>query len=151
MNAMDAEDYPQRPERPLGVTLLTIWDGVSVGLIPAMRSGIIIASNSNQEQISLIALCLAIGLPIVIVTAALGTFRGDDRARLGLLILLTLYFGLNAFQNAVLLASGNLTPDDQLRSVSEILSAIITDGVNLWYFLRPQTIAYFRKPIETPD
>jgi len=148
---MDAEDYPQRPERPLGVTLLTIWDGVAVGVIPAMRSGIIIASNSNQDQSSLINLCLEIGLPIVIVTAALGTFRGNDRARLGLLILLTLNFGLNAFQNAVLLASGNLTPDDQLRSIGGILSAFITVGVNLWYFLRPQTIAYFRKPINPQD
>jgi len=148
---MDAEDYPQRPERPLGVTLLTIWDGIAVGVIPAMRSGIIIASNSNQDQISIINLCLEIGLPVVIVTAALGTFRGDDRARLGLLILLTLYFGLNAFQNAVLLASGNLTPDDQLRSIGGILSAFITVSVNLWYFLRPQTIAYFRKPINPQD
>jgi hypothetical protein len=148
---MDAEDYPQRPERPLGVTLLTIWDGIAVGVIPAMRSGIIIASNSNQDQISIINLCLEIGLPVVVVTAALGTFRGNDRARLGLLILLTLYFGLNAFQNAVLLASGNLTPDDQLRSIGGILSAFISVSVNLWYFLRPQTIAYFRKPINPQD
>jgi len=51
---MGTEDIPQRPERPLGVTTLAIWDGVMVGVVPAITSGIIIANTSNQESISIL-------------------------------------------------------------------------------------------------
>ena len=151
MNTFDADDQPQRPDRPLGVTILSIWDGVSVGVIPALRMGIMIASNPNLEEISILTLCVSIGLPITIVTAALGTYRGSDPARLSLLILLTIYFGLNAFQNAILLVSGGLTPEDQMQNSAGIIGAILTVGINLWYFLRPNTISFFRRPIESRD
>ena len=145
---MGTEDISQRPERPLGVTALAIWDGVMVGVVPAISSGIIIANTSNQESISILTLCLATGIPIAIVSAAFGTFRGNDRARLSLLVLLTIYFSLNAFQNVTLLVSGDLIPEEQLTSIWRILTAIISVGINLWYFLRPKTIAFFRKPIK---
>lgn len=74
---MGAENIPQRPERPLGVTVLTIWDGVMIGVVPAIKSGIIIANTTNQESISLLTLCLATGIPIAIISAAFGTFRGN--------------------------------------------------------------------------
>ena len=151
MNTLDADDQLQRPDRPLGVTILSIWDGVSVGVIPALRMGIMIASNPNLEEISILTLCVSIGLPITIVTAALGTYRGSDPARLSLLILLTIYFGLNAFQNVILLVSGGLTPEDQVRNSAGIIGAILTVGINLWYFLRPNTISFFRRPVESRD
>ncbi len=37
MNTSDAEVQPQRPDRPLGVTILSIWNGVTVGVIPELR------------------------------------------------------------------------------------------------------------------
>jgi hypothetical protein len=151
MNTSDAEDQPQQPDRPLGVAILSIWDGVSVGLIPALRMGIMIASNQNLEDISILTLCISIGLPITIITAALGTFRGNDRARLSLLILLTIYFGLNMFQNVILLVSGGLTPEDQVRISVGFIGAILTVVINLWYFLRPNTISFFRRPVEPRD
>ena len=80
MNPSDAEDQPHRPDRPLGVTILSIWDGVTVGVIPALRMGITIAGSQNLEDISILTLCVSIGLPITIVMAALSTFQGNDRA-----------------------------------------------------------------------
>ena len=151
MNTLEAGDQLQRPDRPLGVTILSIWDGVSVGVIPALRMGVMIASNPNLEEISILTLCVSIGLPITIVTAALGTYRGSAPARLSLLILLTIYFGLNAFQNVILLVSGGLTPEDQVRNSAGIIGAILTVGINLWYFLRPNTISFFRRPVESRD
>jgi len=151
MNTLDSEDQTQRPDRPIGVSILSIWDGVSVGVIPALRMGIMIASNPNLEEISILTLCVSIGLPITIVTAAMGTYRGSDTARLSLLILLTIYFGLNAFQNVILLVSGGLTPEDQVRNSAGIIGAILTVGINLWYFLRPNTISFFRRPVESRD
>ncbi len=149
MNTTDAEDQSHRPDRPLGVTILSIWDGVTVGVIPALRMGITIAGSQNLEDISILILCVSIGLPITIVTAALGTFQGNDRAWLSLLILLTIYFGLNTFQNVVLLISTGLTPGDQVRISVGFIGAILVVVINLWYFLRPNTITFFRRPVAT--
>ena len=151
MNTLNAEDQLQRPDRPIGVSILSIWDGISVGVVPALRMGIMIARNPNQEDISILILCVSIGLPITIITAALGTYRGNDLARLSLLILLTIYFGLNTFQNVILLVSGGLPSDDQVRISVGIIGAILTAGINIWYFLRPGTITYFRRPVESRD
>ena len=151
MNTPDAEDQPQRPDRPLGVTILSIWYGVTVGVIPALRMGITIAGNQNLEDISILTLCVSIGLPIRNVMAALGTFQGNDRARLSLLILLTIYFGLNTFQNVVLLISAEFSPEDQVRISVGIIGAILVVVLNLWYFLRPNTITFFRRPVATQE
>jgi hypothetical protein len=151
MNTLEAGDQLQRPDRPIGVSILSIWDGISVGVIPAMRMGIMIAGSPNLEDISILTLCVSIGLPITIITAAMGTYRGNDLARLSLLILLTIYFGLNTFQNVILLISGGLTPEDQVRISVGIMGAVLTVGINIWYFLRPNTITYFRKPVESRE
>ena len=146
MNNPDENTLPQRPDRPLGVTVLSIWDGVTYGLLPALRMGITIAGNQNLEEISFLTLCLSIGIPITIVMAAFGTFQGNDRSRISLLILLTIYFGLNSFQDVVLLISGGVTAEDQIRTSLGIIGAVIAVSVNIWYFLRPSTIAFFRRP-----
>jgi hypothetical protein len=151
VNHKELEDIAQRPERPLGVSLLSIWNGVTIGFIPALRFGISIARNVGQDDISILAMCLGIGLPVAIITAAIGTFRGNDRSRVALIILLTLYFSLTTFQSVTLIVTGRLTLEEQFWSYAGILSAILTLTINLWYFLRPSTIAYFRKPISAQE
>lgn len=146
---MSFEKQPFRPERPVGVSVLTIWDGIALGVLPVLREGIAIATTSSDGDFSIVFLCSAIGLPIAIVSAAIGTFKGNDRARLGLLILLAIYFILNIFQNTILRIAGNLTPEEQVTNLGRILVSIVSLFINLWYFLRPSTIAYFRRPIET--
>jgi hypothetical protein len=79
-----------------------------VGVVTAIRSGIIIANTANQKNVSILTLCLSSGVPIVIVSAAFGTFEGNDRARLSLLVLLTIYFSMKAFYNVTLLILGAL-------------------------------------------
>lgn len=146
---MNDENHHLRPERPLGVTVLSIWDGIALGVIPALQVGLTLSRSSSEGDISIVTLCLGIGIPIAIVTAAMGTFRGNDRARLGLLFLLSIYFILNIFQNVTLLIAVSLTLDNQVRSIGGIFVSIISLIINLWYFLRPNTIAYFRRPIQT--
>lgn len=136
----------QRPDRPLGVTVLSIWDGVAYGVLPAIRMGIAIAGNQNLEDISILTLCITIGLPITIVMAAFGTFQGNDRARLSLLVLLTIYYGLKSFQDVILFISGGVTAEDQVRISLGIIGAVLVVLVNIWYFLRPATIIFFCRP-----
>jgi hypothetical protein len=144
---MNSKNRHLRPDRPLDVTVLSIWDGIALGVIPALTGGLTLASTSSEGNISLLTLCLGIGIPIAIVSAAVGTFRGNDRARLGLLLLLAIYFTLIIFQNVTLLIVGSLNPEERVRSIGGILVSIISLVINLWYFLRASTIAYFRRPI----
>ena len=97
-----------RPARPTGVSILTILNGFSAGIMPALAAitQIANAANQNGEGLSLAALCLSVGLPVTIVSAAIGAFLGSDRARLAMLFLVTLFFSLRAFQNASLARAG---------------------------------------------
>lgn len=144
------EDEPTpRPERPLGVSILTIWDGVTAGVIPVITNMILVVQESNIDQISLVTLCLAVGIPIGIITVSLGAFTGNDRARLFLLFLLTFFHGLNSFQNVSLALGGALSELDQLKAYTSAFYSLLILGVNIWYFLRPKTIVYYRRPIKT--
>jgi hypothetical protein len=146
--SQDVEPTP-RPERPLGVTILTIWDGITAGVVPVITNMILVVQESNIDQISLVTLCLTVGIPIGIITVSLGTFLGNDRARLFLLFLLTLFHGLNSFQNVSMALGGTLSASDQLKAYASAFYSLLILGVNIWYFLRPKTIAYYRRPIKT--
>jgi hypothetical protein len=137
-----------RPDRPLGVSILTVWDGAMAGGLPAFQTiFMILRGTTDPSEISLLTLCLAVGLPIAIVTAAIGTFTGSDRSRLSLLVLVTLYYGLNAFRDASLIAASAVAGEPLARAYFGILSGVFWVGVNIWYFLRPRTIAYYRQPV----
>jgi hypothetical protein len=139
-----------RPDRPLGVSILTIWDGAMAGLLPAFQAVfMVLRGTTDPNDISLLTLCLAVGLPIAIVTAAIGTFSGSDRSRLSLLVLVTLYYGLNAFRDASLIAAGAVSGNALFGAYFGILSAVFWAAVNIWYFLRPRTIAFYRRPIRS--
>lgn len=147
MSSQELEPTP-RPERPFGVTALTIWDGITAGVIPIITNMLVILQGSNPSQTSIVALCLTIGVPIAIITVSLGTFMGNDRARLFLLFLLTIFHGINSFQYVSMALGGTLSASDQLRAFATAVFSLLILGVNIWYFLRPKTIAYYRRPIK---
>ena len=137
-----------RPERPVGVGILTIWNAFSAGFLPALTSILQInnAARQNQGAISLGALCLSVGLPVSVVTAAIGAFMGYDRARVALLVLVTLYYGLDAFGSILPVATGAQT-EQLLFGIARALWDGFWIVLNAWYFLRPSTIEFYRRPI----
>jgi hypothetical protein len=137
-----------RPERPTGVSILTILNGFSAGFIPAIGAITQIANAARQspDDITLATLCLAVGLPVAIISAAIGAFLGSDRSRVALLVLITLFYSLRAFQNASLAVTGALPEDQQMLAYGQILWSSLWIGINAWYFLRPSTIAFYRRP-----
>jgi len=142
------EPYP-RPERPTGVSILTILNGVSAGIMPAIGAitQIANAAERSPEDVTLATLCLSIGLPVAIVTAAIGAFLGSDRSRIALIVLVTLFFSLRAFQNTSLALAGALPEDQQIMAYGRVLWSALWIGINAWYFLRPSTIAFYRRPL----
>jgi hypothetical protein len=145
------DDISLRPERPFGVTALTIIDGFYAGLWPMMGaiSSLTSASTNEGMKISWLALWFSIGLPITIITAAIGAYKGYDRARFWLLVLITTYFSLNTFQDLSLVSVGIYSRDMTFSAYGRILRSGVWLLLNIWYFLRSGTIAYYRRPLQS--
>jgi len=140
---MTFPDPAQRPPRPLGVALLSLADALVAGLAPVFTVVLWVMRSKPQEGGG--AALLTAGLGSMIVFAALGAFSGHDRARSALLYLLVLYYGLQAFAQVVL-AAAVPRPEVQLPAAGRVLGMALWLLLNLWYFLRPETLAYYRRP-----
>jgi len=136
---------PARPERPLGVTILTIWDGMTIGLFPLLMTTISLTRGGDQTQVNLLT-CLTLGLSSAILFTAIGAWRGHDGSRLGLILLLVIYYSTRAFSDVTILASGSLTEEKSLDAIGRLLRYAIICGVNAWYFLHPKTLQFYRYP-----
>ncbi len=137
------ENASQRPPRPLGVALLSLADALFAGLAPVFATVLWVMRSQPQEGGG--AALLTAGLGAMIVFAALGTFAGHDRARSALLYLLVLYYSLQAFAQVVL-AIAEPRPEVQLPAAGKVLTMVLYLLLNVWYFLRPATLAYYRRP-----
>ncbi len=138
------ESRPQRPPRPLGVTLLSMADAFIAGLAPVFATVLWVLKSKPQSGGG--AALLTAGLGAMIVFTALGAFAGHDPSRSALIYLLVLYYGLQIFAQVVLIIT---TPDSptQLMASSKILGMLLWTGLNVWYFLRPNTLIFYRHPI----
>lgn len=143
----DIDEVQLRPERPIGIAILTIIDGFYAGLLPVFGTiGLLMSPQTpDQDDVSLLFLCVTVAIPVAIMMASIGAFKGHDRARFGLLILLTVYFGLTAFQDVTLAAAGISAEDAVFTAMGRALRLGVWLAINLWYFLRPSTIAFFRR------
>ncbi|GAB4522461.1 MAG: hypothetical protein Fur0018_04250 [Anaerolineales bacterium] len=123
--------------------LLSLADVFLAGLTPVFA--VVLWVLQSKPQAGGGAALLMAGLGAMIVFAALGTLAGHDRARSALLYLLVLYYGLQAFAQVVL-ATAEPRPEVQLPAAGKVLAMALYLLLNLWYFLRPETLAYYRHP-----
>jgi hypothetical protein len=138
-------DKPERPERPFGVTFFSIWDGLTIGLFPILMTTVSITTGGEETNFGLLT-CLSLALSAGILFSAIGTWRGHDGSRLGLVLLVILYYSIRSFNDITALASGVLNPESRLDAYGRLLRYVIISGINSWYFLRPKTIAFYRYP-----
>lgn len=140
------EDSPvKRPDRPLGVTILTVWDGIFFGIIPIISIvfRLVRGELSGDNPFSLY---LTVFLAVLIIMVAFGTYIGNDRSRSFLIYIITIYQCLEAFNSVILLASGSIQTADSIFAVGTILIAFFWIALHVWYFLRPETLEFFRRP-----
>ncbi len=144
MRFSDNEQPVVRPERPLGVTILTVWDGIFFGIIPLLTTvfGLVRGKINGDDPISIYINAL---LAVLIISVAIGTYTGNDRSRSFLIYLITIYQSLQAFNSLVLLASGSLQTADSVFAVGTILAAFFWIALHVWYFLKPDTLEFYRR------
>jgi hypothetical protein len=142
----DQEPEPiVRPERPIGVSVLTIWNGMVAGLFPIIMLTITLMSEGETAGTNPI-LCLSPLLSAAIIFTAIGAWRGHDGSRLGHIIVLVLYYGTLAFNTYATIVLG-APRDERMLAYVRVTGYLFWVVVNTWYFLRPKTIAFYRHSI----
>jgi hypothetical protein len=135
----------QMVKRPLGVWILTIWDGVFAGLFPV---GAILFLFFNAEaqaviELSTFDLVWSVLLGLSIFAAAVGAWRGSDLARRALIGLVTFHYGILGFTNFSLVASGIVPEGEQPLVLGRAIRSLIWMGINVWYFLSRRPRAFY--------
>ena len=87
---------------------------------------------------------LLAGLGLGILGAAIGAWQGSNRARVVLLALLAIFYSLN-IAISLRVATADWVPESaQAKSLATAVRGLFWLGINLWYFMRPQTRAWYR-------
>ena len=136
---------PREIKRPLGVWILTIWDGLFAGLLPVITVLILYFNAEVQAALgmSVLDLVLSILLGIAVVIAAIGAWLGNNAARIALVILVSVHYGLLAFNNVNLATAGVLSGTAQVKSWGRAFRSVVWIGINVWYFLGKRPRAYY--------
>ncbi len=132
-----------RAPRPFGVWLLTILNILIAGVLPLISAVAVLGGNAAVPGTDLTALLLA-GLGIGVIGASIGAWQGSDSARIVLLGLLVLFHGLNALGLLLGLSAEGIPDREQARAFAGMFRSVFWVAINLWYFLRPKTRAWFR-------
>lgn len=131
----------QKVSRPIGVWILTIYALVFAGIAPLLLSLFLLISGNAAGNV--IGILLSLPVSIGVMISAVGTWKGNEKARKSLLIFVTLHYVLVAFNNYLLMNSGQVPDEEQTRLWGRILRGFIYPAVYLWYFNRYTTKEFY--------
>lgn len=129
--------------RPLGVTIMVILDIIIAGIIPLIMAFVAMGDSSTLPGGAGSAMLLAL-LSVGVMGAAIGVWQGSNRARIALLALIGVYYALNILGNTVVALADYVPDAAQTRAWSNVARGVFWLVLNLLYFLRPQTRAWFK-------
>ena len=129
--------------RPLGVWVLTIFDALVGGLLPLLTAFAALGGTAPLPGGEVLALPLAL-LGVATVGAAAGTWQRSNRARIALLVLLTVFYALNIFGSLFVATADFVPAAAQTKAWATVARGLFWLGLNYWYWLRPATRAWFR-------
>lgn len=144
MNSAWQRPTTNRVSRPVGVWLLTIFDGLVAGVIPLLTVFAVLGNGVEILPGGTMTAILLAGIGIGVIGAAVGAWQGSDRARIALLALIAIFYGLNMLANFRIATADWVPQDAQVRALATLVRSIFWVAINYWYFLRPQTRAWYR-------
>ena len=134
------------PIRPFGVWLATGYAIIFTAFMPLFTHvwALTFPSNSGFEEITPLHLLLTAGVSIVMTIIAVQAWRGHNRARITLVILISLYYGLIAFENGSWL-SANLNNADLVGMFfMRMARGIVVPAIFIWYFTEPEVKRFYQ-------
>jgi hypothetical protein len=146
MNDTATLPTPQKPARPLGVWFLTLYAAIFDGILPLLLAGfILITGQGGGGAVNLLNLFVTLILCGGVIYAAIGTWRGEDRARKLLLVMVTLYYAMTAITALFGLATGLAPEAQQSLLIRRVIRAFILPAFYFWYFRRWEIRDFYKK------
>ncbi|HMV84288.1 MAG TPA: hypothetical protein PLD20_16510 [Blastocatellia bacterium] len=132
-----------KKDRPFGMWILAIADGLFSGALPLIFAVILFQNpEGNQSLVSLIVTVLLCGS---IAAASIGTLCRDNSSRYLLLALITVYWSLRLFNGLATINSGSVAGSQIGLVYGDLWRAPFWIGLNWWYWLRKQTAVVFQQ------
>lgn len=127
--------------RPTGVWLLTLYALIFVGIAPLLLSiFMLVSGNAAGSEFSIL---LTLPISIGAILSAIGAWKGKEKARISLLIFVTLNYAFIAINNFLLLRSGQVPDDEQTRLWARVIRGFIYPAVYIWYFNKFTTKEFY--------
>lgn len=130
-----------KTSRPTGIWVLTIYALLFVGLFPFLLSIFLLLSGNSEGSVLNILLSLPISLGAAV--AAIGAWKGNEKARKALLLFVTLHYVFIAINNYILISSGQVTGDQQAVLWGRVIRGFLYPAVYIWYFNKPSTKIFY--------
>lgn len=139
-------------KRPLGVWILTIYSLIFAGILPLIivLSFILIGINSLPVlNIEILNTLLILVLTISIITFSILTWKGNNKARITLIILVSIYYiGVSLNNIFILQDLQQYSLNSDIESVINhtygvIIRGFLYSGIYIWYFLRKKTLRFY--------
>ncbi len=127
--------------RPTGVWILTIYALIFVGIIPSLLSVFMLVSGNAAGSGFSILMSLPISLGVII--SAIGAWKGSERGRKFLLVLITLHYVFIFINNFLFILLGQVPDDEKIRLWGRVLRGLIYSAVYIWYFNKWTTKAFY--------
>jgi hypothetical protein len=144
----DDSPYTSVAARPFGVTLITIYDGVMVGAIPAVLTYLSYFGQPAAARPSVLVVFAVFLLSAGVITAAASAWRGENSGRIALLVLTTIYYvGLMAGADyTVDLASFLRGTGASWETALRVGRSLFWIALHGWYFLFSPAAGFFASP-----
>ena len=127
--------------RPTGVWILTIYALIFVGIAPLLLSIFMLISGNAAG--SVFSVLLSLPISVGVIASAVGAWKGNEKARKSLLVLVTLHYVLIAINNYLFISSGQVPDDEQTRLWGRVLRGFIYPAVYIWYFNKYTTKEFY--------
>ncbi len=134
----------ERPARPSGVSILTIWFGIAAGITPLVLTTISLTQQVDSDTTGIFA-CIPVAISAGIMFTAIGAWRGHDPSRLGFIIFVLIYYSLASFNEFSSIRMDIYRGDTIFMAIGRIVRFVAYIIINTWYFLRPKTIEFYRR------
>ena len=132
-------------QRPTGVWILTIYAAIFAGIFPLVAVIALFVTGKGQAELGMtpIHLISSIGLAMGIIASAIGAWKGSQKAKMILLILITIHYLLIGLNNAYMLWSGLIPKQFQARVIGRVLRGLFYPAIYIWYFRKPSTQEFY--------
>lgn len=128
-----------KPKRPFGVWFLTIYMGLFAGIFP-LGAALFLSLNQTAQaemELTFVDFILPLVLGITVVVTSIGTWKGNNKARIAFLVAITIHYGFIMYQNyqiAQLASNGLLENNLEMQSWARVFRGVFWIAVSWWYF-----------------